>query len=164
MNALPRLLVACGLACGVAQAATVYKWVDANGQTHYGQVPPAAGGYDVIQGGAASATPSTPAAPAAAAGSSGAVSPEDQRARERAFIQKAEAERKAKAEAKEKARVAKENCAKARTQLSDLERRSDAPLATVGADGQIKPLTRDEVQGRLDQARQAVAKACAEGG
>lgn len=161
MNSRTRLVLACLLPLCVAtavQAATAYRWVDSNGQVHYGQVPPKSGGYDVIQG----SRPATPATSAPASG--GAVKPEDQRARERAFIERADAERKAKAEAKEKARVAKEQCAAARKQLSDFERRANAPLATVGEDGKITPLTQEEVRGRLDQARQAVAKACAEGG
>lgn len=154
MNSRTRLVLACLLPLCVAtavQAATAYRWVDSNGQVHYGQVPPKSGSYDVIQG----SRPATPATSAPASG--GAVKPDDQRARERAFIERADAERKAKSEAKEQ-------CAAARKQLNDFERRANAPLATVGEDGKITPLTQDEVRGRLDQARQAAAKACAEGG
>lgn len=81
-----------------AWADTVYRWTDASGQVHFSQTPPTSGNYDVMQG--ARAAPRAPSAAASAAA-------EDQRAREKRFLEEAEAARKAKAEAKEKEQTAK---------------------------------------------------------
>ncbi|TDU28056.1 uncharacterized protein DUF4124 [Panacagrimonas perspica] len=140
--------------------ATVYRWTDATGQVHFSQTPPGAGKqYDMIQGKrAASTTPTgddaTPAGPSA----------EDVRAREKQFIEKAEADRRAKNEAREKEKVAREEsvrkCTAARDRVSFLEERTARRLVTKADDGNYARVPEDEFLKRLDAAKKDVADNC----
>lgn len=165
MNVAPRFaLIALLLlpAFASAQEATVYRWVDASGQVHFAQVPPASGKYDVIQGHRAPAP-----TPGAESGTDSAAATEranDQRTRNQRFIEEAEARRKAEAEAKQKARTekaeAEQKCAKARERVTFLEERTARRLATLADDGNYARMPEDEFLKRLDEAKQAVATDC----
>ena len=124
-----------------AWADTVYRWTDASGQVHFSQTPPTSGHYDVMQG--ARATPSAPSAAASAAA-------EDQRARDKRFLEEAEAARKAKAEAKEKEQTAKaekdQRCKLVRETKHALEERH----AYVGMN--VEEFTRRMEEIRKDEA------------
>ena len=104
--------------------ATVYRWKDASGQTHFGQTPPTTGAYDVMRG--APATPIAPPSTTPAAPASPSMAGE-QKTREQKFIEEAEAARKAKAEAKAKEKTAKaekeQRCKVARENVHAIEER-----------------------------------------
>ena len=127
-----------------AWADTVYRWKDASGQTHYGQTPPPTGSYDVMQG--ARLSPGTMPATSAAG-------TEDQRAREKRFLEDAEAARKAKAEAREKEQAAKaekdQRCKLVRDARHALEERH----AWIG-------MNPDEFTRRMDEIRKDEATHC----
>lgn len=139
---------------------TVYRWTDANGQTHFSQTPPGAGKkYDMIQGRRA---PST--TPASADGSPAGPSPDDVRKNEQQFIQNAEAERKAKAEAKAKEKADREQaaakCGQARERVTFLEERTARRLVTKADDGNYARMNEDEFMKRLDDAKRDVSTHC----
>ena len=140
---------------------TVYRWTDANGQTHFSQTPPATGSkYDVIQGKRA---PSP--TPASDEGGAAGPSVDEVRSREQQFIQNAEAERKAKAEARAKEKAdreqAKAKCNAARERMTFLEERTARRLVTKADDGNYARMPEDEFTKRLDAAKQDVASNCA---
>lgn len=141
--------------------ATVYRWKDASGQTHFSQTPPASGTYDVMRG-ARSVPAPAPAAPEPATGTSTAAT--DQRTREQRFIEEAEAARKAKAEAKEKEKLAQaereQRCKSAQELARFLEERTARRLVTMADDGNYARMDEDEFLKRLDAAKKDVAANC----
>jgi hypothetical protein len=139
---------------------TVYRWTDANGQTHFSQTPPGAGKkYDMIQGKRA---PST--TPPSADGSPAGPSADDVRNKEQEFIRNAEAERKSKAEAKAKEKADRETartkCNQARERVTFLEERTARRLVTKADDGNYARMNEDEFMKRLDDAKREVSSNC----
>lgn len=139
---------------------TVYRWTDANGQTHFSQTPPGPGKkYDMIQGKRASST-----TPESGDGAPSAPSAEEARSKEQDFIRNAEAERKAKTDAKSKEKADREaaraKCAQARERVTFLEERTARRLVTKADDGNYARMDEDEFLKRLDEARRGVSTSC----
>src|SRR5688500_4398454 len=102
------LVLAALLLVAAAASAQQYKWVDRNGRTQYGDVPPAG-----VRATALSA-PSRPAAPAPAEKAEvkkGPLTPAEQEAAFRKRREEAEKERQKQAQAAEQSAAKKQNCA-----------------------------------------------------
>lgn len=126
----------------LAQAASVYRWVDAQGQVHYGQTPPpsaAAEPHSVkVPPASPSAAPAaaSPAAPPAASATTPATDPAANRA--------------------DRAR----RCTAARERIQYLEDQTPRRLGVEQPDGTLARMTEEEFQERLDKARAEAGKHC----
>lgn len=140
-----------------AAAATVYRWVDASGQIHFGQVPPKGVRYDIIEShGAARSVDSAGEAPASSGPSM------DERTQQ--FLQRREAENTAREEAKAKAKQEKETaqrkCREARDRATFLEERTARRLVVPAEDGNLARMEEDEFMQRLNAAKEQVDTHC----
>lgn len=156
------------LACGLAHAATVYRWTDENGRVHYSQAPPAGLPYERVNPRAPSPGPKIappPIAPTAPAAASTAkpekpAAPVDPTTQ---FLQDAEARRKAKAEERAKAAAALElaerQCADSRKRLAFLETQRPN-LIVPEADGKVSRMNDEQFGERRDEAAAHVEQHC----
>ncbi len=142
-----RALISTALLCLVPlhmAAATAYKWIDENGETHYSQSPPTATKAEVIK------TPTSPAdapAPEQKPANTAAQKPVDT---------KQPLDNKAKAE---DAAVRAENCASA---SKDLETLQNSPRVTVkNKDGLYHRLNDEERKARIEETQKRVDEFCA---
>lgn len=137
----------------LAPAAKVYRWVDAGGQVHYGQIPPSSGKFDAIQTGR-----ETPAPAAEAAEAPVQV---DETAK---FLREVDAANKAEAEAKAKARderaQAEKKCSDARARVAFLDERTPRRLATTNPDGSYTRMDEDEFARRRAAAQKEIDTHC----
>lgn len=139
MHRLPAALLLC-LAAQPLLAGNIYRWVDAQGQVHYGETPPSGvqaesrAGAKTPPRAAASPVP-PPAAPPAA------VKPEEKKPTETA-------------EAKAK------RCEEARTRVAFLEEKTAYRLMIREADGSEARMTEEQFQERLGQANKTISEAC----
>ena len=130
----------------VTWAGGVYRWVDEKGVTHFGEKPPAPGVGERIRvnaAGPSEATPTDPkksSTPAAAAAATSAPTP-------------AEA-----AQVKANAEIIKKNCESYTANLKVLQEHGQIREATV--DGQVKMLTDEEKQGRINEAQKYLTDKC----
>ncbi|WP_420464741.1 DUF4124 domain-containing protein [Panacagrimonas sp.] len=142
-----------------AAAATVYRWVDANGQVHFGQVPPRGTAYDVIE---AHGAPRSSADEGA--GAAPAASEPSMQERTRQFLQRREAENKAREEAEAKAKQEKETaqrkCREARDRVAFLEERTARRLVIPADDGNLARMEEDEFMRRLNAAKEQADTHC----
>ena len=151
------LLLACCLWPATLPATTVYRWVDAQGQTHFTQVPPEGRPYEVIRSGtiASGATPSREDPP-----EDGPTMEE----RTRQFLERREAEAKAKAEAEAEEREARETaerkCREATERARFLEERTARRLVVPADDGNLARMDEDEFMRRLNAAKEQVKIHC----
>lgn len=160
---LNRLWLACCLLAlmpSVSTAGTVYRWVDGGGQIHFSQVPPPRGvPYTVLQGaGGASASGAVASDPGAEAAA------QQQREQTRQFLERRDAENKAREEAREQAQTEKQaavrKCQEARERARFLEERTAQRLLIPADDGNLARMPEDEFMRRLDQAKQDAEKHC----
>lgn len=138
------------LGAGTGQAATVYRWVDAEGRVHYGQTPPARGEAQALQ--TREPRPASPpvAAPAPVEPGRFLQQAEERRAAEQAARQE---------EARRKAESA-QRCSEARTRLAALEEATPRRLLVTTAEGQSARMTEEEWNRRRQQAADAIAADC----
>lgn len=134
-------------AMGSLQAAQVYKWVDANGVTHFDAKPPTG----------QAATPIDTHAPPPASPAKGSPNgsqneddvdndPEQKSANDRVRQQVAEQEAQT-----------KEFCDQARTNLAQL---NNNPRVRQEVDGELRRLTEEERQAKIAETRKAIADQC----
>lgn len=123
------------------QAAQIYKWVDAQGVTHFDAQPPAGQAAQEIN------TAKPPTAPAPA-GPSGNL---DESKQQRAIDAKVK-----KQVAAEEARR-KENCTILRTNLAQLQ---NNPRVREQVKGEIRRLSEDERQDRIVETQKAIEDFC----
>ena len=126
-----------------AMASQVYKWVDAQGVTHFGAQPPQ--GQQATTINTATPPPKT-AEPAATPTFESSADPEqaaiDEKVKQEIATQEAER---------------KKYCQSVRTNLAQLE---NNPRVRVEVDGEVRRLNEEERQQRISEAKQAIAKNC----
>jgi hypothetical protein len=126
-----------------AMASQVYKWVDAQGVTHFGAQPPQ--GQQATTINTATPPPKT-AEPAATPTFESSADPEqaaiDEKVKQEIATQEAER---------------KKYCESVRTNLAQLE---NNPRVRVEVDGEVRRLNEEERQQRISEAKQAITKNC----
>ena len=141
---MKRILLLALIALPLLAQAKVYRWVDARGQVHYSQTPPADVGAEETSISVVPATPS-PAPPAAAAPKPATAPPAPAAPK---VDDKVEREAKAK------------RCTEARERVSHLEEKTARRLGVTQPDGSLARMTDEEFQERLDKAQVELGKAC----
>lgn len=126
-----------------ALAGQIYKWVDAQGVTHFDAQPPAGQSSTPIE------TKSTPAPAPATAPKSSAPAGTDNK-------QKA-ADAKVKQEVTEVQERTDEFCDQARTNLAQL---NNNPRVRQEVDGEMRRLTEEERQAKITETQSAIAGTC----
>lgn len=126
-----------------AMASQVYKWVDAQGVTHFGAQPPQGQQATTIN----TAVPQAKTAePLATPTFESTADPEqaaiDEKVKQQVATQEAER---------------KQYCQTVRTNLAQLE---NNPRVRVEVDGEVRRLNEEERQQRIGEAKQAIAKNC----
>ena len=127
-----------------AMASQVYKWVDAQGVTHFGSQPP--------QGQSATSINTSAPQPKAVEEEQPAPTFESIADPEQAAFDK-----KAKEEVAAKEAERKKYCEDVRTNLAQLE---NNPQIRVEVDGEVRRLGEDERQQRITEAKKAIAENC----
>ncbi len=127
-----------------ATASQVYKWVDAQGVTHFGSQPP--------QGQSATSINTSAPQPKAVEEEQPAPTFESIADPEQAAFDK-----KAKEEVAAKEAERKKYCEDVRTNLAQLE---NNPRIRVEVDGEVRRLGEDERQQRIAEAKKAIAENC----
>ncbi|WP_172151835.1 MULTISPECIES: DUF4124 domain-containing protein [Pseudomonas] len=126
-----------------AMASQVYKWVDAQGVTHFGAQPPQGQQATTIN---TATPPAKTAEPAATPTVESSADPEqaaiDEKVKQEIATQEAER---------------KKYCQSVRTNLAQLE---NNPRVRVEVDGEVRRLNEEERQQRISEAKQAIAKNC----
>jgi hypothetical protein len=126
-----------------AMASQVYKWVDAQGVTHFGAQPPQ--GQQATSINTAAPQPK-PAEPEATTTFENETDPEqeaiDRKVKQQVAAQEAER---------------KKYCESVRTNLAQLE---NNPRVRVETDGEVRRLTEEERQQRIGEAQKAIADNC----
>lgn len=138
------------LLSGTAMAGQIYKWVDAQGVTHFDAQPPAGQNSTPIETKtqpAPAATPSTPSTPAIPkSGTPSSVDPK----------QKA-ADAKVKQEISAAQQRTDEYCDQARSNLAQL---TNNPRVSQEVGGEMRRLTEDERQLKITETRTAISENC----
>lgn len=126
-----------------AMASQVYKWVDAQGVTHFGAQPPQGQQATTIN---TAAPPPKTAEPAAAPIFESIADPEqaaiDEKVKQEIATQEAER---------------RKYCQTVRTNLAQLE---NNPRVRVEVDGEVRRLNEEERQQRISEAKQAIGENC----
>lgn len=127
-------------------AAEIYKWVDEQGQVHYGQSPPADQQAETVKGPPGVDT-------------EGARKALQERRDKLKELDEQRAERKKAAmEAEQQAQARKERCNAARESLAQL--RTQNRVQYINEDGERAFLSEEQRQQRLDEAQKAVEESC----
>lgn len=126
-----------------AMAGQVYKWVDAQGVTHFGAQPPQGQQATSIN---TAAPPPKPTEHEAPATFDSAADPEQEAI-----------ERKVKQQIAAQEAERKKYCESVRTNLAQLE---NNPRVRVETDGEMRRLNEEERQQRIGEAKQAIADNC----
>lgn len=126
-----------------AMASQVYKWVDAQGGTHFGAQPPQGQQATTIN---TAAPPPKTAEPVATPTFESIADPEQ-----------AAVDEKVKQEIATQEVERKKYCQSVRTNLAQLE---NNPRVRVEVDGEVRRLNEEERQQRISEAKQAIAKNC----
>lgn len=129
-----------------AMASQVYKWVDAQGVTHFSAQPPQ--GQDATSVNTAAPPPK----PAVAEEKKAAPTFESIADPEQAAI-----DEKVKQDIAAKEVERKKYCADVRTNLSQLE---NNPRIRMEVEGEVRRLSEDERQSRISEAEKAIAENC----
>lgn len=138
-------VLASGLAlalCGNAMAAQVYKWVDAQGVTHFGAQPPQGQQVETVNTVVAPGKPVTAPAPATQQKSE----PDQQ-----------SIDRKVKQQVAEQEAERKRYCETMRTNLAQLQ---NNPRVRVEENGETRRITEEERQARITETRDKIAENC----
>ncbi len=142
------LLVVLLLISAAASAGNIYRWVDAQGQVHYGQAPP--------QGVEATAQHKTAAAPAGAGKAESAAVKPAVAAASAPLAATPDAAAKAKADKDAKVK----NCAAARQRIEFLETNTAHRIQVPQKDGSTARMTDEEFDKGLADAKKAAASNC----
>ncbi len=146
MRTLPIILCAGLLLSGITsvQAATVYKWVDSQGQTHFGSQPPLGLDSERLN--------TRIHAPAAQAGSSeqAATDGSEERAQK-------EADREVKRQVAQEQAELETFCRDMRTRLAQLK---NNPRLLAEVDGQMVRLSEEERQNRIRETEEKISEFC----
>ena len=129
-----------------AQAAPVYRWVDANGVIHFSQTPPVSGAYKRIE-------PELP--PPTSAPAVKELGP----MMEHYQTQREQSQKSREAHVKHAAER-EEACAKARQRINFLEAATAHRLFVRGQNGTRSRMTQPQFEKLLNQARQTAAANC----
>ena len=129
-----------------AMASQVYKWVDAQGVTHFSAQPPQ--GQDATSVNIAAPPPK----PAVAEEKKAAPTFESIADPEQAAI-----DEKVKQDIAAKEVERKKYCADVRTNLAQLQ---NNPRVRVDVDGEVRRLSEEERQSRISEAQKAIAENC----
>ena len=124
-------------------AAQIYKWVDAQGTTHFGAQPPA--------GQTAETLSRVAAPPKPASQPSATEQTEDPDAQQR------DIDRKVKQQVANQEAERKRYCETLRTNLAQLE---NNPRVRVEENGEVRRVTEEERQERITETRQKIAENC----
>ncbi|WCR42927.1 DUF4124 domain-containing protein [Stutzerimonas stutzeri] len=138
-------VLASGLAlalCGNAMAAQVYKWVDAQGVTHFGAQPPQGQQVETVNTVVAPGKSVTAPAPATQQKSE----PDQQ-----------SIDRKVKQQVAEQEAERKRYCETMRTNLAQLQ---NNPRVRVEENGETRRITEEERQARITETRDKIAENC----
>lgn len=138
-------VLASGLAlalCGNAMAAQVYKWVDAQGVTHFGAQPPQGQQVETVNTVVAPGKSVTAPAPASQEKSEPDQQSIDRRVKQQVAEQEAERKR---------------YCETMRTNLAQLQ---NNPRVRVEENGETRRITEEERQARITETRDKIAENC----
>ncbi|AWM60694.1 DUF4124 domain-containing protein [Pseudomonas songnenensis] len=128
--------------CGNVMAAQVYKWVDAQGVTHFGAQPPQGQQVETVN---------TVTAPAKSA-----ATPQPP-AQEEADADQSSIDRKVKQQVAAQEAERKRYCESMRTNLAQLQ---NNPRVRVEDNGETRRLTEEERQSRINETRDKIAENC----
>lgn len=126
-----------------AMASQVYKWVDAQGVTHFGAQPPQGQQATTIN---TATAPPKPVEPKAAPTFESIADPEQ-----------AAIDEKVKQEVAAKEAERKKYCESVRTNLAQLE---NNPRVRFEEGGEVRRLSEDERQQRIDDAKKSIGENC----
>lgn len=143
------LLILCTALCSAtAFAAKIYKWVDNEGNVHYGERPPSEQAKEL-------SLPKSVTTPRGAPAEQGTSKGEG-------FLETLDKERKQQSEEQakqaEEQKVRKANCAIARRQEATLA--IGGRIAEVDEKGERRFLSDEDIQRKLQEAREAIKKWC----
>ncbi|QGZ30075.1 DUF4124 domain-containing protein [Stutzerimonas stutzeri] len=127
---------------GSVTAGQVYKWVDAQGITHFGAQPPQGQSAETLN----TATP--PPRPVATAPEQPDLSGDSEQRRIDSQVKRQVAEQEA-----ERQRY----CTTLRTNLAQLQ---NNPRVRMETDGEVRRLNEEERQGRISETQQKIAETC----
>ncbi|XKH00096.1 DUF4124 domain-containing protein [Marinobacter nauticus] len=131
---------------GLATGASVYKWTDENGVTHFGDRQPTGGNAEQVKVRPSKGSGSNRQSPQERVNAMEEQEQQDQQRRNETAVQ----------EAQRKQREA--NCATARSNLEII--RSNARIRTEGEDGEIRYLTPEEIEERRQQFEKIAEENC----
>lgn len=138
-------VLASGLAlalCGNAMAAQVYKWVDAQGVTHFGAQPPQGQQVETVNTVVAPGESVTAPTPAS---------------QEKSEPDQQSIDRKVKQQVAEQEAERKRYCETMRTNLAQLQ---NNPRVRVEENGETRRITEEERQARITETRDKIAENC----
>ena len=138
-------VLASGLAlalCGNAMAAQVYKWVDAQGVTHFGAQPPQGQQVETVNTVVAPGKSVTAPAPAS---------------QEKSEPDQQSIDRKVEQQVAEQEAERKRYCETMRTNLAQLQ---NNPRVRVEENGETRRITEEERQARITETRDKIAENC----
>lgn len=130
-----------------AMAGSIYKWVDAQGTTHFGTQPPQgveAQRVNPVISQPATPAPAAPASPASEAANAGAA-------------KQAEIEKDVKAQIAAEQERLESHCLQVRTNLAQLQ---NNPRVRVEENGETRRLTEEERQSRIAEAQKTISENC----
>jgi len=130
------------------QASDVYKWVDENGVTHYGERAPSDKAYSTVK----------TYGEVPGGGEEAKQRLEQQRANKKASEAKDLDYAQQKKIADEQAKVRAENCKGARSNLKTIQ--ENARVRILGEDGEFRYLTEEERQQQVVSAKETIAENC----
>ena len=128
--------------CGNVMAAQVYKWVDAQGVTHFGAQPPQGQQVETVNTVTAPAKSTTMPAPVV----------EDE-----TEVDQQSVDRKVKRQVAEQEAERKRYCETMRTNLAQLQ---NNPRVRVEEKGETRRITEEERQARIAETRDKIAENC----
>ncbi|GLK91888.1 DUF4124 domain-containing protein [Pseudomonas turukhanskensis] len=131
-----------------ASASQVYKWVDAQGNTHFGNQPPQGQDATQVNTGVAQPKPATPAPAPLPLPGTAADDP----------AQKA-IDEKVKQEVAQKEVERAKYCEAVRTHLAQLQ---NNPRLMIEVDGEKRRFTEDERQAKIAEDQKSIADTCAD--
>ncbi|MEZ5524875.1 MAG: DUF4124 domain-containing protein [Pseudomonadales bacterium] len=132
-------------------AGQVYKWVDEEGVTHYGERAPADKDYSLVK-----TYGEVPAAEAKKA----QQRLEQQREAEKTSVQQKASYEEQQKIAEEQAKIRAENCRGAQSNLKAIQ--ENARVRILGEDGEFRFLTEQEIQEKKQEAEKMIEENCSE--
>jgi len=130
-----------------ASASQVYKWVDAQGNTHFGAQPPQGQEATSVNTGVAPPKPAAAPAPLPTLPKPGAVDDPAQKA----------IDEKVKKEVADNEEKRAKYCEVTRTNLAQLQ---NNPRLTTEENGQVRRLTEEERQAKIAESQKGIADNC----